>query len=425
MGGEIGSRRQPGYRGLPAVGLDGSVAAETTRQALIQAHLPLVRSVARRYAGRGEELDDLVQVGAVGLVKASERFDPDRGVAFATFVAPAIEGEILRHLGDRARLLRIPRELQRMGAKLHRSSGELTATLGHSPSVRELAVALGIDEHEVERVLEAERARDSVTISGDEQEVELVDGAEALAGSDDRMLLARGLRALDRRERRIVFLRFHADMTERQISEAVGISQAHVSRLLDGALGKLRDELGTSAGPSARGGATRGALKSPPDRPPGARKQKALVSGSADSLFAGGEPSDSRIAEVAADQVKGKGSLNRTRRPAAGSKPQSTYSGRFLVRIPSELHEQLTRAAERDDVSLNRFVTDALASSVSSAADQQPEAKGSAVGSEGRNGPVPRGVRRLRVALAANLVVGVLAAVAAVVLLMLALQRGI
>ena len=256
MGGEIGARRQPGYRGLPAVGFDGSVAAETTRQALIQAHLPLVRSVARRYAGRGEELDDLVQVGAVGLVKASERFDPDRGVAFATFVAPAIEGEILRHLGDRARLLRIPRELQRMGAKLHRSSGELTATLGHSPSVRELAVALGIDEHEVERVLEAERARDSVTISGDEQEVELVDGAEALAGSDDRMLLARGLRALDRRERRIVFLRFHADMTERQISEAVGISQAHVSRLLDGALGKLRDELGTSAGPSARGGAS-------------------------------------------------------------------------------------------------------------------------------------------------------------------------
>ena len=212
------------------------------REQLIEAHLPLVRAVARRYSGRGETLDDLVQVGSIGLIKASDRFDPARGVAFATFATHLVEGEIRRHLRDRTSAVRIPRELQRMSGALRQKGGELEARLGRSPTVRELASAIAADEEDVERALDAERARGSSAASPDVG-AELADEAEPLAGSEDRLLLARGVRVLDKRERRIVFLRFHADMTEREIARTIGISQAHVSRLLDGALAKLREEL--------------------------------------------------------------------------------------------------------------------------------------------------------------------------------------
>jgi RNA polymerase sigma-B factor len=341
---------------------------EQIREGLIEAHLPLVRAVARRYAGLGEELDDLVQVGAVGLVKAAERFDPSRGVAFATFAAPAIEGEVRRHLRKRTRSLRIPQELHQMEAELHRSNGDLSAALG----------------------------------------------------SDNRLLLARGLRALDQRERRIVFLRFNADMTERQIAQAVGISQAHVSRLLDGALATLRNELGTRAGAGAAADITPGTAISPPARPPARLNEKMFASEPANLTSAAGTPVETRIKQVGADQQEGQ-RLNPTRRQATSSKMPSTHSGRFLVRMPSELHEQLARAAERDEVSLNRFVTDVLASSVSSAADEPTEASETRAAA----GNVPRRARALRVTIAANLVVVVVAGVAAVVLLTLALERGI
>jgi RNA polymerase sigma-B factor len=393
---------------------DGSAAAVTSRQALIQAHLPLVRAVARRYAGQGEELDDLVQVGAVGLLRASARFDANRGVAFGTFVSPAIEGEIRRHLRKRTNSPRISWELQQMGTMVRRSSGALAAALGHAPSVRELALALGIDESQVELVREAERARDFVASPGNERT-----NSDVLAGSEDRMFIARGLRALDRRERRIVFLRFHADMTERQIAQAVGISQAHVSRLLEGALAKLRNELGT---PAPRADTTLPAVISPSVR----RQASALTNDTANSEPAGGTPAETRIAEVDREQQDEQGRLERARGPAARSKSTSTHSGRFLVRMPTELHEQLARAAERNAVSLNRFVTDALASSVSSAENQQPQTEDPVVrGRPSELGVGTRRARTLRVALATNLVLVVAAGVAAIVLLMLALQRGI
>ena len=198
--------------------------------------------MARRYAGQGEEFDDLVQAGSVGLVKASGRFDPSRGVAFATFVAPAVEGEIRRHLRERTRGVRLPRNMQRMSTELRRTRGELAAALGRSPDVSELAAALDADVSEVERLIAADLVRHPVALGAGDAEVERPGESEPLAESEYRILLASGLRALDERERRIVFLRFHADMTERQIARAVGISQAHVSRLLDGALTKLRAE---------------------------------------------------------------------------------------------------------------------------------------------------------------------------------------
>ena len=359
---------------------------------LIDSHLPLVRAVARRYAGRGEELDDLVQVGAVGLVKASDRFDPSRGVAFATFATPAIEGEIRRHLDDRAPSVKIPRDLQKTSRNVRRQQAELAAKLGRFPTAAEVAEALKIDEAEIERAVTAERAGDRVAVSPGDEAWETAAASEPLDGSDNKMLLAASMRTLNERERRIVFLRFHADLTERQIARTVGVSQAHVSRLLDGALTKLRAELA--------------------DREPASRRG----SGDITPNRVISHVSNSKIATVGAQETS---SGNPSKQ-----KQTSGYSGKFLVRMPSELHEQLAQAAQREDMSLNRFVTEVLATSVGeqSESDQQM-ASGEA---EPAPSPSPRlSPSAVRVALATNLVVVVVAGLAAVILLVLALQRGI
>ena len=394
-------------RGKHTISSAASPHADGTRERLIESHLPLVQSLARRYAGRGEPLDDLVQAGSVGLVKASDRFDPGRGVTFGTFAASVIEGEIRRHLRDRTSTLRIPRDLQRMSRELNRRRDELAGELGRAPTVPELAAALSTGEDDVERALAAERARSAVTIASSGEEMELADMADPQGESEDRLLLARGARVLDERERRIVFLRFHADMTERQIASEIGISQAHVSRLIDGALSKLRAELGENGGDT-----TPAELIS--ERPPTKTPQAKPAGGSEHT------PAESRIARMGVSQEQ--------ENPKAGGAAQksgasSSHSGRFLVRMPSTLHEQLARAAEREHVSLNRFVTDVLAASVSSAPPTDSATESSPVE------PVPdrprHSPRALRVALATNLVVVLLAGVLAVALLVLALQRGI
>ena len=369
----------------------------------MRSHLPLVRAMARRYSGRGEEFDDLVQAGSVALVKASARFDPGRGVAFATFVAPAVEGEIRRHLRERSPGVRLPRDMQRMSTELRRTRGELAASLGRSPEVAELAAALDADVSEVERLIAADLARQPVALAtAGDREVESAGALDALAESEYRVLLAGGLRTLDARERRIVFLRFHADMTEAHIARTVGISQAHVSRLLDGALTKLRAELNGSDSPSKRGDITKSAAISPSKAPEIADSQTKIPGVGAE------ESVGTRRGKVA------DGRSNSPEKKTAG------YSGRFLVRMPSELHEQLAHAAERQEVSLNRYVTDALSSSVGmTGTDSSPERAGAAKRSD-RLAP-----RTLRMALATNLVVVILAGVIAVVLLVLALQRGI
>ena len=327
----------------------------------MRSHLPLVRSIARRYAGRGEEYDDLVQAGSVGLVRASARFDPGRGVAFSTFVTPAVEGAIRRHLSDRRRGVQ------------------------SSPAVQ----GAGTDP--------------ASTVASDGAE----DGSReplSLVESEHRLLLDGGLRALDERERRIVFLRFNADMTERQIAQTVGISQAHVSRLLDGALTKLRAELSTAE--SADGGdTTKSQAISPRKAPEIARPETKIGGVGVEKKSVGGQPGD------AADQADGRSA-------------KTSYSGRFLVRMPSELHEQLSRAAERDEISLNRYVTDALSTSVGISSPGHPDSPaGTRAAGDTTNDP--RATRRLRMALATNVAVVVLAGLVAVVLLVLALQRGI
>ena len=219
-----------------------SKQARTARQRRVESHLPLVRSVARRYAGRGEALDDLIQVGTIGLIKASNRFDEARGVAFATFAVRAIDGEIRHHLRDRSSALRIPRELHRTTAELQHTRAELAAALGRSPTVGELAGALATDEAQVERAMTAELVREPIPlIPGDEGVDRLA--ADQQGSSEERLSLTSSIRALDDRERAIIFLRFHADLTEREIGRELGISQAHVSRLLSGALAKLQADL--------------------------------------------------------------------------------------------------------------------------------------------------------------------------------------
>jgi RNA polymerase sigma-B factor len=369
----------------------------------VRSHLPLVRAMARRYGGRGEEFDDLVQVGALGLVRASGRFDPGRGVAFATFAAPAVEGEIRRHLRERAPGVRLPREAQRMSTELKRCQSELACALGRSPTAQELAAALDADIEEIERLIAANVARYPVAMAAGETAGELPDDHEPTAVAETRVLLASGLRALDERERRIVFLRFHADMTEQQIARAVGLSQAHVSRLLDRALEKLRNELTREADFSEGRDSTRSAAISPD------------VSTEVDLPNGNGKGGNM--------QAKPTGAKSRR---ASTSKAATGYSGRILVRMPSELHERLAQAADREDVSLNRYVNDALSSLVETGSSPAREG---AAGAASPNGPTP-GPRRvsapaLRVALVTNLAVVVLASVVAVVLLVFALQRGV
>jgi RNA polymerase sigma-B factor len=438
---------------------------------LVEAHLPLVRSIARRYAGRGEPLDDLVQVGAVGLVRASKHFDSRRGVSFAAFAAPAIEGEIRRHLDDRTTSVRVPRELQRLGGRLRRSQAELGASLGRQPTVTELADDMGVEDQEVERAMSAERAREPVSPPSDALGEGETD-SRSLTSIDDRLLLAAGARALDKRERRLVFLRFHADMTEREIAKELGISQAHVSRLLGGALGKLRKELndqrantdGTANGETEENRATSSAdmATKPPEAsrnrqstPPNAATESAAISQSkADpalpyhvtlkqgqdgerswwtaaleelpSCQARGATQEEAVDRLRAAMqgwlsaaVAGDPKVEMPKQEAPKRKSGTSHSGRFLVRMPSALHEELSLAAERQHVSLNRFVTDSLAAAVSSTPGDA-EAEGDEAAA-----PSPSRRRRLRMLVMANVVVTVVAAGVAVTLLVLALERGI
>jgi RNA polymerase sigma-B factor len=376
-------------------------SANAERDRLIESQLSLVHTLARRFVGRGEELDDLVQVGTVGLIKAADRFDARRGVSFRAFASLVIEGEIRRHLRDRTGSVRIPRELQRMSGELRRWREHLTASLGRSPTTQELAIALGADEHDVERALAAARARDYVEISTGETPI--ASGAGAEQASDDRVLVNSSMRLLGERERRIVFLRFHADLTEREIARTVGLSQAHVSRIITTALATLREHLGSAAGAPAAADITAAAAISP-----------AANSGDSVQADAG---NGSRLAGVgAAPEHRHRGS--------ATEKTPRAHSGRFLVRMPSELHEQLAQAAESEHVSLNRYVTEALAASVASPQEREQPADLAPEPPASPSRPDARPKRALRMALVTNAVVVALSGLAAIVLLALALQHG-
>jgi RNA polymerase sigma-B factor len=229
---------------------EGDLAA---REQLIEEHMSLVRSLARRYSYRGEQLDDLVQIGAIGLIKAIDRFDLERGVELTTYATPNIIGEIKRHFRDRGWSVRVPRGLQELNVQLSRLLEQLTVQFSRSPTISELAEAAGVDEEEVLEALESGRAYTSLSLSagsGGGDEDESVDPLESIGVeehqyevSEDRAVLAPGFKVLDQRERTILRLRFFDGLTQSQIAQQIGISQMHVSRLIRRSLEKIRQEI--------------------------------------------------------------------------------------------------------------------------------------------------------------------------------------
>jgi RNA polymerase sigma-B factor len=230
----------------------GDLAA---REQLIEQYMSLVRSLARRYSYRGEQLEDLVQIGAIGLIKAIDRFDLDRGVELTTYATPNIIGEIKRHFRDKGWSVRVPRGLQELNVQLSRLIDQLNVELGRSPTISELAKAASVEEEEVLEALESGRAYSSLSLStgggGGDEDGDL-DPLESIGTeehqyevSEDRAVLEPGFRVLDERERRILHLRFFKGLTQSQIAQQVGISQMHVSRLIRRSLEKIREEIAT------------------------------------------------------------------------------------------------------------------------------------------------------------------------------------
>jgi RNA polymerase sigma-B factor len=228
---------------------DGDPVRAKLRDRLVEMHLPLVEYLARRFAGRGEPLDDLIQVGTIGLIKAVDRFDTERGVEFSTYATPTVVGEIKRHFRDKGWTVRVPRRLQELRAALSAATAQLTQDLGRSPTVSELATRLGVGEEEVLEGLESANAYAAVSLEAtddaDGQSVLDTLGAmdEALEGVEYRESLKPLLDSLPERERRILVLRFFGNMTQSQIAAELGISQMHVSRLLARTLSQLRERL--------------------------------------------------------------------------------------------------------------------------------------------------------------------------------------
>jgi RNA polymerase sigma-B factor len=228
---------------------DGDLQA---REQLIEQYMSLVRSLARRYSYRGEQLEDLVQIGAIGLIKAIDRFDLERGVELTTYATPNIIGEIKRHFRDKGWSVRVPRGLQELNVQLSRLVEQLTVQLSRSPTIPELAKAAGVEEEEVLEALESGRAYTSLSLSvggggGDDDDLDPLEslGTEEhqYEVSEDRAVLAPGFKVLDERERKILQLRFFDGLTQSQIAQQVGISQMHVSRLIRRSLEKIREQI--------------------------------------------------------------------------------------------------------------------------------------------------------------------------------------
>jgi RNA polymerase sigma-B factor len=216
------------------------------RERAIVENLPLVRALARRFSNRGEPLEDLVQVGTIGLIKAIDRFDPSRGIPLAGLATPTILGEIRRHFRDRTGAVHVPRGVSENRVRVAAAVDELTAARGRSPSVRDIADETGISEDDVLDALFAGSARRTVPLEGpgiDEDQPAAQVGAldEGFEMAEERADLAEGLAALPARERTILHLRFHEDLTQSEIAQRVGISQMHVSRLIRRSLAMLRD----------------------------------------------------------------------------------------------------------------------------------------------------------------------------------------
>lgn len=222
------------------------------REQLVDQYIGLVEFLARRFRNRGEPLDDLIQVGTIGLLKAIDRFDLDRAVEFSTYATPTIVGELKRHFRDKGWAVRVPRRLQELHLELTKIVGHLGQELGRSPTVAEIAEAANTTE---EQVLEGLEIAQAYTFASLDAPIDPEDGggtsfADQLGSEDEqlenleyRASLAPEMEKLPERERRILYFRFYRGMTQSEIAERLGISQMHVSRLLNRTLMRLREAL--------------------------------------------------------------------------------------------------------------------------------------------------------------------------------------
>jgi RNA polymerase sigma-B factor len=340
------------------------------RDRLVELYMPLVESLAHRHDKSGAEHDDLVQAGSIGLLNAIERFDPKRGEEFVAFAVPTVAGEIKRHIRDREATVRLPRALHEASLRLPRARSDLTARLGRAPTSAELASEVGVTPDDLAR-LESTMARAS-------EDMPDTDTSE-LDASESRLLLADAFRTLDETDRRILYLRFVGERSRREVADELGLSQSALARRTNAALAKLRNELE---------GRTSEMDPPVPEPAPVARL----------------EPVPDSPAEPEAEAA------------APSAKARSGHSGRLMLRMPQSLHAELAKAAEREEVSLNQFITNTLAASLSwHRAGEEP-------GSERSSQTSPRW---LPAAILTNIVVVVLAGVIAVVLLVVALQQGL
>jgi len=217
------------------------------RAALIEVNIPLVRYAATRFRSRSEPMEDIVQVGTIGLINAIDRFDPTRGVQFPTYALPTILGEIKRYFRDNVRTMHVPRRLQELWVQVSSAMEELTVVHGRAPKVPEIAANLRIPEEDVRACLDAGRAYNAASLEAAQEHeggLALLDrlGYEdsALTDVEHRDMVRHLLVQLPERERRIIMLRFFANLTQSQISTELGMSQMHVSRLLSRILTRLR-----------------------------------------------------------------------------------------------------------------------------------------------------------------------------------------
>lgn len=327
------------------------------RERLVKLYMPLVEGLANRHDRRGAEHDDLVQAGSIGLLNAIERFDPKRGDEFAAFAVPTIAGEMKRHLRDRAAIVRLPRSLHEASVRLPRAREALTARLGRAPTAAELAAEIRVSEEDLGR-LESTIARAGEETASDS-------GSGELEASEARLLLSGAFRTLDDTDRTILYLRFVQERSRREVANQLDMSQSALARRTDAALSKLRAEL----------------------------EGRAFSGGAAAPAVAEVEPAE------------------------PNSKARAGHSGRLMLRMPQSLHAELAEAAEREEVSLNQYITNTLSAGVGWHTESSGEP-----GAELERVAPPRW---LPAAIVTNIVIVVIAGVIALILLVVALSQGL
>jgi RNA polymerase sigma-B factor len=392
----------------------------TARESLVRLHMPLVEQLAQHYSQGGPQLDDLVQAGSIGLLNAVDRFDPERGGDLTAYAIPNIKGEIRRYLRDSGSLVRVPRRLQEVNARARKVQGELGMRLGHTPTSSELARELDLDESTLATALDSEGLRNPLSLSSSD-----AGGDDGLDASERRLLLAGAFRALDEGERQIVYMRFIDGAESHEIANKLSISSRQLSRRLNQALAKMRAALEDGhEHRDADASDSVGKLLELPYHVTLVREEDA-------------EADEGWRAQV--EELPGCEARGRTFEEAAQaihvtmpnwiaaaiargeSIPQpkrgSDFSGRLLLRMPQTLHAELARRASRDEASLNGYITGLLASAVSW--QKQPHELARA-----EIGLLEPSDRRPLVSSTILVVLLSIAALAAIALLILALQQA-